>query len=106
MHGFVHETLWDRLRWGRRRGSETISRHRSAEASSVTRDGPGRRDRRRMAHNPEVAGSNPAPATKARGPFSNRERSFCVRFANGFANEAWPHGASPGRRPPSRRSLR
>jgi hypothetical protein len=27
----------------------------------------------RWAHNPEVAGSNPAPATKVRGPFSNRE---------------------------------
>ena len=33
------------------------------------------RDVRRMAHNPEVAGSNPAPATKARGPFSNRKRA-------------------------------
>jgi len=32
-------------------------------------------DARRMAHNPEVAGSNPTPATKARGPFSNRERA-------------------------------
>ena len=29
----------------------------------------------RMAHNPEVAGSNPAPATKARGPLSNRKRA-------------------------------
>src|SRR6266566_4943420 len=41
----------------------------------------------RWAHNPEVAGSNPAPATKARGPFSNRERASCIWFANGFANE-------------------
>jgi hypothetical protein len=41
-----------------------------------------------MAHNPEVEGSNPSPATKARGPFSNRERAFCMWFANGFANEA------------------
>jgi hypothetical protein len=39
-----------------------------------------------MAHNPEVAGSNPAPATKARGPFSNRERAFCMRSANGYVN--------------------
>ena len=51
------------------------------------RDSPRRRDTRRMAHNPEVAGSNPGPATKARGPFSNRERAFCMWFANGFANE-------------------
>ena len=36
--------------------------------------------RRRMAHNPEVAGSNPAPATSFRrsGPFPVRERAFCV----------------------------
>ena len=27
----------------------------------------------RWAHNREVAGSNPAPTTKVRGPFSNRE---------------------------------
>ena len=37
----------------------------------------------RLAHNPEVEGSNPAPATKARGSFSNRERAFCLWFANG-----------------------
>jgi len=35
-----------------------------------------------MAHNPEVEGSNPSPATKARGPFSNRERAFCMRSVN------------------------
>jgi hypothetical protein len=31
-------------------------------------------------------GSNPAPAAKARGPFSNRERAFCMRFVRGFAH--------------------
>jgi hypothetical protein len=33
-----------------------------------------------MAHNPEVAGSNPAPATSFRRsrPFPSRERAFCV----------------------------
>src|SRR6516225_1442438 len=41
----------------------------------------------RWAHNPEVAGSNPAPATKARGPFSNRERAFCMRSVHGFVHE-------------------
>jgi hypothetical protein len=40
-----------------------------------------------MAHNPEVGGSNPPPATKARGLFSNRERAFCMLDANGFAND-------------------
>jgi hypothetical protein len=44
---------------------------------------------RRSAHNPEVAGSNPAPATKARGPLSNRERASCLSFVNGFV-----HGGS------------
>jgi hypothetical protein len=39
-------------------------------------------DVRRTAHNPEVEGSNPSPATKARGPFSNRERAFCMSFVN------------------------
>ncbi len=39
-------------------------------------------DARRMARNPEVAGSNPAPAIKARGPFSNREGSSRMWFVN------------------------
>jgi hypothetical protein len=37
-----------------------------------------------MAHNPEVAGSNPAPATKARGPLSNRKRASGPSFVNRF----------------------
>ena len=44
-----------------------------------------------MAHNPEVEGSNPSPATKARGRFSNRELAFCLPRANGFA-----HGSRRG----------
>ena len=39
-----------------------------------------------MAHNPEVEGSNPSPATKARGPFSNREMVFCIWFVNRFVH--------------------
>jgi hypothetical protein len=39
----------------------------------------------RLTHNPEVEGSNPAPATKARGPFSNRERASCMWFLHGMA---------------------
>ena len=63
MHGFVHETLRDGLRRGRPRpiGEDMHSLHAegSAPPPETTRDG---RDGRRMAHNPEVAGSNPAPA--------------------------------------------
>ncbi len=49
----------------------------SAEvSSSVSRQAAtGRVDAARLAHNPEIAGSNPAPATKPKGPFSNRERA-------------------------------
>ena len=37
-------------------------------------------DAGRLTHNPEVAGSNPAPATSFRssGPFPSKERAFCV----------------------------
>jgi len=48
------------------------------------RTGRDARDARRMAHNPEVEGSNPSPATKARGPFSNRERASDASFVNRF----------------------
>jgi hypothetical protein len=64
----------------------------SPRPRETARDG---RDARRMAHNPEGEGSNRSPTTKARGPFSNRERAFCMWSANGFANEAWPHAVSP-----------
>src|SRR6516165_10663611 len=53
---------------------------RSARRPETTRD---RGDAHRMAHNPEVAGSNPAPATSFRrpGPFPSRERASCVSAA-------------------------
>ena len=41
-------------------------------SEEIHRDAKDVEDGRRTAHNPEVAGSNPAPATKVRGPFSNR----------------------------------
>jgi hypothetical protein len=41
-----------------------------------------------MAHNPEVEGSNPSPATKARGPLSNRKRASGPSFVNRFRNVA------------------
>ena len=55
------------------------------------------RDARRMAHNPEVAGSNPAPATKVKGQFSNREPASCMWFVNGFANETGRDGVDDAR---------
>src|ERR1700684_3931531 len=36
----------------------------------------------RWAHNPEVAGSNPAPATKIKGRFRTRDRSFSIRASD------------------------
>jgi hypothetical protein len=37
---------------------------------------------RRMAHNPEVEGSNPFPATKARGPFlEQRKGLLCIGYS-------------------------
>jgi hypothetical protein len=60
---------------------DTGDAHRGLRLVSGTRRNTGDvGDVRRMAHNPEVAGSNPAPATKARGPFSNREGASCMWF--------------------------
>ena len=46
------------------------------QVSETRRDVGDAQDARRLPHNPEVAGSNPAPATKARGPLSNRKRAL------------------------------
>src|SRR6185437_15924257 len=59
-------------------GVHTVKEHDAGWSSSVAR----------WAHNPEVEGSNPSPATKVRGPFSNRERAFCMWVANGYVNVA------------------
>ena len=45
------------------------ARPAAQQVIETRRDAGDGRDARRMAHNPEVAGSNPAPATKARGRF-------------------------------------
>jgi len=68
-----------------------------SETCRNARDG---RDARRMAHNPEVAGSNPAPATKARGPFSNREGVSGMWFVHGMlaVTLVGPEGPAPGPR--------
>jgi hypothetical protein len=78
VHGFVHKTRRDGLRRGRRSEPDTNARPRlprSARQPETMRDG---RDRRRMAHNPEVEGSNPSPATKFAGqrPLPVTEEAF------------------------------
>src|SRR4029077_16927919 len=65
-------------------GVHTVKEHDAGWSSSVAR----------WAHNPEVEGSNPSPATKARGPFSNRERAFCM----------WSVNATFSLKPPVRRA--
>ena len=77
---FVNRTRRDSLRRGRRsRRSEmgSVRPPRSPRPPETARDA---RDQCRMAHNPEVEGSNPSPATSFRrsGPFPGRERAFCV----------------------------
>ena len=94
---FVNRTPRDSPRRGRRsRPSETdrACPPRSPHPRETARDA---RDTRRMAHNPEVEGSNPSPATKARSWFSNREPTSGLPRANGFA-----HGS---RRSPLRHCL-
>ncbi len=66
------------------------------QVSETRRDAGDVGDARRMAHNPEVAGSNPAPATKARGPFSNREGAFCMCRVHGIVHEASEEGRRGG----------
>jgi hypothetical protein len=53
----------------------------------------------RSAHNPEVAGSNPAPATKVRGPFHDRKGPSACRMLTDPLTEAW---FMPLIRPPCR----
>ena len=64
---------------------------RSAWPLETTRDS---RDGRRMAHNPEVAGSNPAPATKARWPFLEQRKGHlhevCARILCTGARSSGP----------------
>ncbi len=62
------------------------ARPAAQQVIETRRDAGDGRDARRMAHNPEVAGSNPAPATKARGPFSNREGASGLFSVNGFVH--------------------
>ena len=51
-----------------------------------------------MAHNPEVAGSNPAPATNFAGqrPLSIMEGAFCMCRVHGIVHEASEEGRRRG----------
>src|SRR5271165_1232934 len=52
----------------------------------------------RWAHNPEVAGSNPAPATKfaGQGPLPIMEGAFCMCRVHGIVHEASEEGRRGG----------
>ena len=56
------------------------------------------RDTRRMAHNPEVGGSNPSPATKFAGqrPLPIMEGAFCVCRVHRIVHEASEEGRRGG----------
>ena len=53
---------------------------------------------RRSAHNPEVAGSKPAPATKLAGqrPLPIMEGAFCMCRVHGIVHEASEEGRRGG----------
>jgi len=73
-NGFANET-------GRDGGDNARHRRRPARPSPGQRDARNAGDRgdvRRSAHNPEVEGSNPSPATKARGRFRTRNRPLSI----------------------------
>jgi hypothetical protein len=60
----VNETARDRMERWRRCGPDATSACPSVQASSTQETARDGGDARRSAHNPEVAGSNPAPAIK------------------------------------------
>jgi len=65
VNGFVNET-WRNGRDGVRRGAMAGTGALLVTCEFGTREATGDRDR--LAHNPEVAGSNPVPATSGNGP--------------------------------------
>jgi hypothetical protein len=80
VHGFVHETWRDAPKRGRHGGLTRTLADRSARSARSPETARDVRAARRMAHNPEVVGSNPAPTTSFRRsrPFPFEERAFCV----------------------------
>jgi hypothetical protein len=89
VHGFVHGTQRNGLRRGRRPSSTWTRATRSPTSARALETARDRRDGRRTAHNPEVAGSNPAPATKAEAVSRTERRPLAC---------GWPGRMSrPGR---------
>ena len=66
--------------------------------SETRRDAGNGGDVRRSAHNPEVEGSNPSPATKFAGqrPLPIMEGAFCVCHAHRIVHEASEEGRRGG----------
>ena len=62
--------------------------------SAATRDYARLLRRTSYGSEPRGRGFKSLPATKARGPFSNRERAFCMWFVNWFVNLRFVHPAS------------
>ena len=98
VHGFVHETWRDAPRRGRRGGLTGTLADRSARSARSLETARDDRDARRMAHNPEVEGSNPSPATKFAGqrPLPIMEGAFCVCRVHGIVHEASEEGRRGG----------
>ena len=98
VHGFVHETWRDAPKRGRHGGLTRTLADRSARSARSPETARDVRDARRMAHNPEVAGSNPAPATSFRRCVSRTQReagcrqSFLMRCC--VRDEGWPFGVA------------
>ena len=103
---FVNRTRRYSSKQGRRSLRSEMGSVLSAEVTEARETARDVGDAGRMAHNPEVEGSNPSPATKARGPFSNRERAFCMWFVHGFAHRRLLKPRADSSRSPSRRLRR
>jgi hypothetical protein len=69
---------------GRRSGTPTTRTEPTARSAGMRRNAIDTEDPRRMAHNPEAAGSNPAPATKARGRIRTRIRPLAFGYAQRY----------------------
>ena len=69
-------------------------RFRTQSGCWTTRTGWAFVDVGRLTHNPEVAGSNPAPATKLAGqrPLPMMEEAFCLCRVHGIVHEASEEG--------------
>jgi hypothetical protein len=88
--GSVNEPLRNRPNRGRWAGCWEMSDSHSPSSAATRETYRNGGDGRRTAHNPEVAGSNPAPATRPEAP-SDQGRGILVA---GCKRSAWCHAAS------------